>query len=61
MVVVQSNLVDNQYLQKSENLYTYINLMAIFLNVKPSNLVFLKSFNTYFHADVRKINDELKE
>ena len=43
VVLVQCNLVDNQYQHKSEVLnksYAYL------LNVEPSNLVFLKTFNT---------------
>ena len=43
VVLVQCNLVDNQFQHKSEVLnksYAYL------LNVEPSNLVFLKTFNT---------------
>ena len=40
VVLVQCNLVDNHDQQKSEVLYT--------LNVQPSNLVFLKTYNTKF-------------
>ena len=45
LVLVQCNLVDNQYQQKSEvpnKSYAY------FLKVEPSNLVFLKTYNTEF-------------
>ena len=43
VVLVQCNLVYNQFQHKSEVLnksYAYL------LNVEPSNLVFLKTFNT---------------
>ena len=44
VVLVQFNLVDNQYQQKSEVLYTFMpsQSYAYLLNVEPSNLVFLK-------------------
>ena len=44
VVLVQCNLVDNQYQQKSEVLYTFTlnKFYAYLLNVEPSNLVFLK-------------------
>ena len=42
VVLVQSNLVDNQYQQKSEVLYTFIpnKSYTYLLNVEPSNLCF---------------------
>ena len=45
VVLVQCNLVDNQYQQKSEVLYTFTanKSYAYLLNVEPSNLVFLKT------------------
>ena len=44
VALVQSNLVDNQYQQNSEVLYTFMpnKYFAYLLNVEPSNLVFLK-------------------
>ena len=50
VVLVQCNLVDNQYQQKSEVLYIFTpnKSYAYFLNVEPSNLVFLKTYNTGF-------------
>ena len=50
VVLVQCNLVDNQYQQKSEVLYTFTpnKFCAYLLNVEPSNLVFLKTYNTEF-------------
>ena len=35
-----------------------INLMAIFLNVEPSNLVFLKTYNTVFDEIIIRFTDE---
>ena len=50
VVLVQCNTVDNQYQQKSEVLYTFTpnKSYAYLLNVKTSNLVFLKTYNTEF-------------
>ena len=50
VVLVQCNLVYNQYQQKSEVLYTFTpnTSNAYLLNVEPSDLVFLKSYNTEF-------------
>ena len=47
VVLVQCNLVDNQYQQKSEVLYSFTpsKSYAYLLNVEPSNLVFLKTYN----------------
>ena len=46
IVLVQCNLVDNQYQQKSEVLYTFTpnKSCAYLLNVEPSNLVYIKYF-----------------
>ena len=48
--LVQCNLVDDQYQQKSEVVYAFTpnKSYAFLLNVEPSNLVFLKTFNTVF-------------
>ena len=45
-VLVQNNLVDNQYQQKSEVLYTFTpnKSYAYLLNVDSSNLMFLKTY-----------------
>ena len=50
VVLVQCNLVDNQYQQKSEVLYTFTpnKSYAYVLNIEPGNLVFLKTYNTEF-------------
>ena len=48
VVFVRCNLVDNHYQQKSEVLYTFMSNKSYtyLLNVEPSNLVFLKTYNT---------------
>ena len=48
--LVQCNLVDNQYQQKSEVLYIFTpnKSYAYLSNVEPSNLVFLKTYDTEF-------------
>ena len=50
-VLVQCHLVYNQYRQNSEVLYTFTpnKCYAYLLNVEPSNLVFLKTYNTEFN------------
>ena len=50
IVLIQCNLADNQYQQKSEVLHilTPNKSYAYLLNVKPSNLVLLKTYNTEF-------------
>ena len=55
VVLVHCNLVDNQYQQKSEVLcsFTPNKFYAYLLNVEPSNLVFLKTYNTEFHEIFR--------
>ena len=52
VVLVQCNLVDNQYQEKSEVLYTFTpnESYAYLSNVEPSNLVFLKTYNTEFNV-----------
>ena len=44
----QCHLADNQYQQNSEVLYTFTpsKFYAYLLNIGPSNLVFLKTYNT---------------
>ena len=50
VVLVQCNLLDNHYQQKSEVLYTLTpkKSYAYLLNIEQSNLVFLKTCNTEF-------------
>ena len=46
-VLVQCNLVDNQYV------LCQINLLPILLNIERSNLVFLKIYNTEFDKTIK--------
>ena len=50
VVLVQCNLEENQYQQKSKVLYTFMpnKSYAYLLNVEPNNLVLLKTYNTGF-------------
>ena len=50
VVLVQYNLVDNQYQQKSEVLSTFMpnKFYVYLLNFEPKNLMFLKTYNTDF-------------
>ena len=50
VVLVQYNLVDNQYQQISEAFWTFMpnKSYAYLLNVEPSNWVFWKTYNTQF-------------
>ena len=49
-VLVQCNLVDNQYQQNSEVLYTFMpnKSYTYLINVEPSKLGLLKTYNTDF-------------
>ena len=60
LVLVQCNLVDNQYQQTSEVLYTFTlnKTYAYLLNVEPSNLVFLKTYNTEFYEIIITYADQ---
>ena len=60
VVLVQCNLVDNQYQQKSEVLYTFTpkKFYSNLLNVEPSNLVFLKTHNAEFEEIIITFTDE---
>ena len=51
VVLVQCNLEENQYQQKSEVIYSFTpyKSYAYLLNVESRNLVFLKTWNTEFH------------
>ena len=53
-------LVDNQYHQKSEVLYIFTpnKFYAYLLNVEPSNLVFLKTYNLEFDEVIIISTDE---
>ena len=60
----QCSLVDNQYQQKSGALYNFTpsKSYAYLLHVEPSNLVFLKTFNTEFElkSKTRVMTYEIK-
>ena len=60
VVLVKCNSVDNQYQQKSEVLYTFTpnKSYAYLLNVEPSNLVFLKTYNTEFDEIIITFTDQ---
>ena len=49
VVLVQCNLLHNQYQQKTEVLYSFMpnKCYAYLLNADPSNLVFLKTYKTF--------------
>ena len=60
VVLVQYNLVDKQYQQKSEVLYTFkLNKSNVYLlNVEVSNLVSLKTYTREFDEIVITFTDQ---
>ena len=60
VVSVRCNLADNQYQQKTELLYTFTpnKCYAYLLNNEPSNLVFLKTYNTEFDEIIITSTDQ---
>ena len=60
VVLVQYNLVYNQYQRKFEVLYNFTpnKSYAYLLNVEPSNLVFLKFFNREFDEIIIIFTDQ---
>ena len=60
VILVQCHLVHNQYQQKSEVLHTFTSnkSYAYLLNVEPSNLVFLKIYNTEFDEIIISFADQ---
>ena len=60
VVLVQCNLADNQYQPKSEVLYTFTpkKSYSYLLNLEPSNLVFLKTYNTEFDEIIVTFTDQ---
>ena len=60
VVLVQCNLVDNQYQQKPQVLYTFTpnKSYAYLLNDEPSNFVFLKTYNTEFDEIIITFTDQ---
>ena len=57
---VQYNLIDNQYQQKSEVLYTLTpsKSYACLVNAEPCNLVLLKTYNTEFDEVIIIFTDQ---
>ena len=58
VTLVRCNLVDNQYQQESEELYTFTPNKSYLLNVELSNLVFLETYYTEFDKIIRKFTDQ---
>ena len=60
VVLVQYDLVDNQYQQQSEVLYFFTpnKSYAYLLNVEPINLLFLKTSNTGFDEIITTFTDQ---
>ena len=60
IVLIQCNLVDSQYQQKSEVLYTFTpnKSYGYLLNVELSSLVFLKTYNTEFNEIIITFMDQ---
>ena len=60
VVLARYNLLDNQYQQKYVVLHTFTpnKFYSYFLNVEPSNLVFLKSYNTEFVEIIITFKDQ---
>ena len=58
--LVKCNLVDNQQQQTYEVLYTFTTnkSYSYLLNVKPRNLVFLKTYNTDFDENIITFTDQ---
>ena len=59
VTLVQCNLADNQYQQKSEVLYTFTpnKFYAYLLNVESSNFVFLKIYTIEFDETIITYTD----
>ena len=60
VVLVQCNLVDNQYQQKSEVLYTFTpnKSYGYLLNIEQNNFVFLATRNTDFDDIIITFTDQ---
>ena len=58
--IVEVVLVKNRYQQKSQVLYTFTpNKSYVYLlNIEPSNLVFLKTYNTDFDEIIITFRDQ---
>ena len=60
VILIRYNLVHNQYQQQSDVLYTFTpnKSYAKLLNLEPSNLVFLKTYNTEFDEIIITLTDQ---
>ena len=60
VVLCQCNLVDNQNQEKSEvlHIFTPNKSYVYLLNVEPSNLVFLRTYNTDFDEIIIAFTDQ---
>ena len=60
VTLVQCNLVDNQYQQRPQVLYTFVpnKPYAYLLNVEANNLVFLRTYNIEFDQTIIKFTDQ---
>ena len=60
VVLVQCNLVDYHYQQKSVVSYTFTpdKSYGYLLNVEPSNVMFLKTYNTEFDETIITFTDQ---
>ena len=60
VALFQFSLVDNQYQQKSEvlNTFTPNKSYVYLLNLEPSNLVFLETYNTEFDEIIIKLTNQ---
>ena len=60
LVLLQCNLVDSHYQQKCEVLYNFTpnKFYAYLLNIEPSNLLFLKTYNTEFDETITTFWDQ---
>ena len=60
VVLAQYNLLDTEYKQKSEILYTFMpnKFCTYLLNVEPSNSLFLKTSNTEFDEIILTFTDQ---
>ena len=60
LVLVRCNLVNNDYLQDSRILYTFVpnKTFGSLLEISPTNQVFLKTFNSEFQEVKRWFTDQ---
>ena len=60
VILVHCYFLDNQHQQNSKVLYTFIpnKSYTYLLNIEPSNLVFLKNYNTWFDEIIITFTDQ---